>query len=73
MRHISSRETRIFWPNAPPVSRITTLIRCSGKPSSRAQNRRTSWGAWVADQIVISWLGAAHSTTMPRVSIGTAV
>ena len=32
IRHISSRCTMIFWPKPPPVSRITTRMRCSGMP-----------------------------------------
>ena len=71
MTHISSRIGTTFWPNPPPVSRMMTRTRCSGMPSRRAQNARTSCGAWVAAQIVSSPVGADHSTTMPRVSIGT--
>ena len=48
IRHISSRCTRIFWPNPPPVSRMITRIRCSGMPSRREQNSRTSCGDCVA-------------------------
>ena len=32
IRHISSRWTMTFWPKPPPVSRITTRMRCSGMP-----------------------------------------
>ena len=60
-----------FWPNPPPVSRMITLTRCSGMPSRRAQNIRTSCGDCVAAQTVSS-PGADDSATMPRVSIGTA-
>ena len=52
--HISSRCTKIFWPNPPPVSRAMARTRCSGMPSSRAQKARCSCGAWVATHIVIS-------------------
>ncbi len=48
IRHISSRWTMIFWPKPPPVSRITTRMRCSGIPSRREQKRRTSCGDCVA-------------------------
>ncbi len=54
IRHISSRCTRIFWPKPPPVSRITTRMRCSGMPSNREQNSRTSCGDCVAEWIVRS-------------------
>ncbi len=46
-------------------------MRCSATPSRREQKSRTSWGTWVEAQIVISPLAADHSTTNPRVSIGT--
>ena len=72
MRHISSRWTNAFCPKPPPVSRMMTRIRCSGSPSRREQKMRTSWGTWVAAQIVSSPLRRDHSTTIPRVSIGTA-
>ena len=48
IRHISSRWTRTFCPKPPPVSRITTRMRCSGSPSRREQKSRMSWGACVA-------------------------
>ena len=48
IRHISSRWTMTFCPNPPPVSRITTRMRCSGIPSRREQNSRTSCGDCVA-------------------------
>ena len=68
----SSRCGMTFWPNPPPVSRMITRIFCSGRSSRREQTERTSCGACVAAQIVISLLGADHSTTSPRVSSGTA-
>ncbi len=71
MRLISSRRTSAFCPNPPPVSRMTTRMRCSGTPRRREQNCRTSCGTWVDAQIVISPLSPDHSTTNPRVSIGT--
>ena len=49
IRHISSRCTMIFWPKPPPVSRMMTRMRCSGMPSRREQNMRTSCGDWVAE------------------------
>ena len=70
MRQRSSRRGTTFWPNAPPVSRMITRIRCSSRPSTRDATARTSWGDWVAAQMVSS--PPAHSTTSPRVSIGTA-
>jgi hypothetical protein len=69
---MSSRCTMIFCPNPPPVSRMITRIRCSGSPSSREQNIRTSCGDWVAAQIVSSPDARSWSTTRPRVSMGTA-
>ena len=69
IRHMSSRSGMTFWPKPPPVSRMITRIRCSASPSSREQNARTSCGAWVPVQIVSS--PPDHSTTSPRVSIGT--
>ena len=68
--HMSSRCGLIFWPKAPPVSRAMTRTECSGMPRSRAANMRKSCGAWVAAQTVSS--SPDHSTTHPRVSIGTA-
>ncbi len=68
----SSRWGITFWPNPPPVSRMITRIFCSGRSSRRDATARTSWGAWVAAQMVISSVGAEYSTTRPRVSSGTA-
>ncbi len=68
----SSRVGSTFWPKPPPVSRMITRMRCSGRPSTREHTDRTSCGACVAAQIVSSSLAASHSTTSPRVSIGTA-
>ena len=53
-----------FWPKPPPVSRMMTRTRCSGMPSSREQKSRTSWGAWVAEWMVISPVVGEASTTM---------
>ena len=69
IRHMSSRIGVTFCPKPPPVSRMITRMWCSGRPSRREQNSRTSWGAWVPAQIVSS--PPDHSTTMPRVSMGT--
>ena len=60
-----------FWPKPPPVSRMMTRTWCAGMPSSRAANARSSCGIWVDAQTVSSSEDASHSTTMPRVSIGT--
>jgi hypothetical protein len=68
---MSSRSGITFCPNPPPVSRMITRTLCSGSPSSREQNRRTSCGACVEAQMVSSPSVADHSTTSPRVSIGT--
>jgi len=69
---MSSRSGTTFCPKPPPTSLVITRTRCSGTPSSRAANIRTSCGAWVAAQIVSSPLPRDHSATRPRVSIGTA-
>ena len=72
MMHISSRCTITFWPKPPPVSRMTTRTFCSGTPSRRAQNARTSCGTWVAATIVMSPVAGSQSTTSPRPSSGDA-
>ena len=69
--HMSSRIGTTFWPNPPPVSRMMTRTFCAGMPSSRAANARSSCGVWVDAHIVSSPEDASHSTTRPRVSIGT--
>ena len=70
---MSSRSGTTFCPKPPPTSRVITRTLCSGMPSSRAANIRTSCGAWVPAQTVSSPLPRDHSTTRPRVSIGTAL
>ena len=42
MMHMSSRIGTTFWPKPPPVSRMITRMRCSGRPSTREQTDRTS-------------------------------
>ena len=69
---MSSRSGTTFCPKPPPTSRVITRTLCSGMPSSRAANIRTSCGACVPAQTVSSPLPRDHSATRPRVSIGTA-
>ena len=69
---MSSRSGMTFCPKPPPTSRVITRTLCSGMPSSRAANIRTSCGACVPAQTVSSPLARDHSATRPRVSIGTA-
>ncbi len=71
MMLMSSRIGTTFWPNPPPVSRTMTRTPWAGMPSSRAAKARSSCGVWVEPQMVSSEVPAVHSTTMPRVSIGT--
>ena len=71
MMHMSSRIGTTFWPKPPPVSRMMTRTLFAGRPSSRAQNARSSCGVWVDAQSVSSSEALSHSMTMPRVSIGT--
>ena len=71
MMHMSSRIGTTFWPKPPPVSRMMTRTRCAAMPNRRAQNARNSCGVWVDAHIVSSPVAAVHSTTSPRVSIGT--
>ncbi len=68
---MSSRIGTTFWPKAPPVSRMITRTPWAGIPSSRAANARSSCGVCVDAQTVSSAVAEVHSTTMPRVSIGT--
>ena len=70
---MSSRSGTTFWPKPPPTSRVITRTLCSGMPSSRAANIRTSCGAWVRGPDGQLAAAADHSTTRPRVSIGTAL
>ena len=71
MMHMSSRIGMTFCPKPPPVSRMMTRTRCAARPSSRAQNARSSCGVCVDAHRVSSPVAADHSTTIPRVSIGT--
>ena len=57
-------------PKPPPMSGLTTRIRCSGRPATRAYSVRWACGACVVHQMVSFPVTLFMSATAPQVSIG---